>query len=323
MGMFDISYAKASSGASGGEFDVVIIGAGPAGLSAAIYAARAKLKVAVIDKGAVPGGQIATTSFVEDYPGIERISGEGLGEAMRRSAESFGASIRLGETATSIKENGKMKEVVTTKGKYSAKAVILTTGAKYRKLNVPGEERFIGKGVSFCAVCDAPFFKGKSVVVIGGGNSAVEEAIYLAKFADRVTLMHRRDRLKADKVIQDRAFANKGISYIWDSETVEVLGSERLTGLKTRNTRTGEASEVSCDGVFVYIGMEPSFELADGLADMDESGYVITNERMETRTKGFYAAGDVRKSPFKQAITAAAEGATAAHEAELYIEENF
>jgi thioredoxin reductase (NADPH) len=323
MGMFDISYAKSSAMPSGGEFDVVVIGAGPAGLASAIYASRAKLNVVVIDKGIVPGGQIATTSLVEDYPGIEKISGEGLGESMKRAAESFGAIIKLGEIVKSIKDNGKLKEIETSKGKYSAKAVIFATGARYKKLNVPGEGKFFGKGVSFCAVCDAPFFKDKNVVVIGGGNSAVEEAIYLTKFASRVTLMHRRDKLKADKVIQDRAFANSKISYLWDSETLEVLGNEKLMGLRIKNTKTNAISDVQCDGVFVYVGMEPSFELVMGLADLDGQGYVMTNERMETRTKGLYAAGDVRKSPFKQAITASGDGAIAAHEAEKFIEANY
>jgi thioredoxin reductase (NADPH) len=322
MGMFDVSYAKSSAQPSGGEFDVVIVGAGPAGLASAIYASRAKLKTMVIDKGIVPGGQIATTSSVEDYPGIEKISGEGLGESMKRAAESFGAIINLGETVKSIKDNGKLKEIETSKGKYSSKVIIFAAGARFRKLGVPGEDRFFGKGVSFCAVCDAPFFRGKDIIVIGGGNSAVEEAIYLTKFAGKVTIMHRRDKLKADKVIQDRAFANKSISYIWDSEAVEVLGNETLTGLRIKNTKTNAVSDVTCDGIFVYVGTEPSSELVKGLADLDEQGYIMTNERMETRTKGLYAAGDVRKSPFKQAITASGDGAIAAHEAEKLIEGN-
>ncbi|MCX6774026.1 MAG: thioredoxin-disulfide reductase [Candidatus Micrarchaeota archaeon] len=320
MGMFDISYAKGSSQPSGGEFDVVIIGAGPAGLASAIYASRAKLKAVVIDKGIVPGGQIATTSSVEDYPGIERISGEGLGQSMKKAAESFGAIINLGETVKSIKDSGKLKQIETGKGKYSTKAIIFAAGARFKKLGVPGEDKFFGKGVSFCAVCDAPFFKGKNIIVIGGGNSAVEEALYLTKFAGKVTIMHRRDKLKADKVIQDRAFANKNISYIWDSEAVEVLGNETLTGLRIKNTKTNIISDVPCDGIFVYVGMDPNSDLVKDLADLDEQGYIMTNERMETRTKGLYAAGDVRKSPFKQAITASGDGAIAAHEAEKFIE---
>jgi thioredoxin reductase (NADPH) len=319
MGEFDMSFAKPMQKA-GADWDVIIIGAGPAGLSAALYSARAKLKTLVLDKGAVPGGQIATTGLIEDYPGVGGMTGGDLGDAMAKAAESFGAVIRLAEPVSAIRDKGKTKEIETPKGKYNAKAVILGLGATYRKLNVPGEEKFLGKGVSFCAVCDAPFFKGKSVAVIGGGNSAVDEAIYLTKFAERVTIIHRRDALKADKVIQDRAFANKKISFIWNSEVIGVLGKEKFNGLKIKDSK-GKASEFSCDGVFVYIGMEPNSSLLKGLADLDKSGYVMTNEKMETKTKGVYVAGDVRSSPFKQAITAAGEGAIAGHYAGQYIEE--
>jgi thioredoxin reductase (NADPH) len=319
MGAFDMSFAK-SIQKTDSDWDVIIIGAGPAGLSAALYSARAKLKTLVLDKGAVPGGQIATTGTIEDYPGIGSISGEGLGQAMAKAAESFGAVIRLAEPVSAIKDNGKTKGVEASRGKYTAKAVILALGATYRKLNVPGEDRFFGKGVSFCAVCDAPFCKGMDVAVIGGGNSAVDEAIYLTKFAKKVTIIHRRDALKADKVIQDRAFSNPKISFIWNSEVVEVLGKEKFEGLKIEDTKTGKVSDFPCGVVFVYVGMEPNSSLLKGLADLDANGYVKTNEGMETKTKGIYVAGDVRSSPFKQAITAAGEGAIAGHKAGEYVE---
>jgi thioredoxin reductase (NADPH) len=319
MESFDISFAKSLQKADS-VWDVIIIGAGPAGLSAALYAARARLRTLVLDKGAVPGGQIAATGTVEDYPGVGSISGEGLGKSMGKAAESFGAVIRMAEPVSAIRDKGKSKEVETPKAAYTAKAVIFASGAAYRRLNVPGEDRFFGKGVSFCAVCDAPFFKGKHVAVVGGGNSAVEEAIYLTKFAEKVTLIHRRDALKADKVIQERAFANPKMSFIWNSEAVEILGNERLAGIRLKDSKTGKASDFACDGVFVYVGMEPNSSLLKGLADLDKNGYILANERMETKTPGIYAAGDVRSSPFKQAITAAAEGAIAGHEAGKYIE---
>jgi thioredoxin reductase (NADPH) len=319
MGMFDLSFTKPTEKA-GKDWDIIIIGAGPGGLAAALYAARAGLKALVLDKGVVPGGQIATTSTVEDYPGIQSISGEALGAAMKKAAESFGATVMMGETVSSISDKGKTKSVSTSKAEYSAKAVILATGAKYKKLNVPGEDMFLGKGVSFCAVCDAPFFKGKRIAVIGGGNSAVDEALYLARFAEKVTLIHRRDSLKADKVLQERLFANPKISVIWNNEVAEIKGNGKVEKLILKNTKDGSGSELACDGVFVYVGMEPNSALANGLAGMDAQGYILTNEKMETRAKGVYAVGDARASPFKQAITAAGEGAIAAHEAELYIE---
>ena len=319
MGAFDIPFAK-SLQKTDSDWDVIIIGAGPAGLSAALYAARAKLKTLVLDKGIVPGGQIATTDKVEDYPGINSISGESLGQSMGKAAESFGAIIRMAEPVSAIRDKGKIKEVETSKTTYTAKAVIFASGAAYRRLNVPGEDRFFAKGVSFCAVCDAPFYKNKRLAVIGGGNSAVEEAIYLTKFADKVTLIHRKDALKADKVIQDRAFANPKISFIWNAEVIEVLGKEKFSGIRLKDSKTGKASDFACDGVFVYVGMDPSSILLKGLVELDANGYAITNERMETKTPGIYVAGDVRKSPFKQAITAAAEGAIAGHEAGKYIE---
>ena len=320
MGMFDTSFAKSLQKADS-DWDVIIIGAGPAGLSAALYAARAKLKTLVLDKGIVPGGQIATTGAVEDYPGIGSISGEGLGESMGKAAESFGAMIRMAEPVSAIRDKGKTKEVETSKATYKAKAVIFASGATYKRLNVPGEEKFFAKGVSFCAVCDAPFFKGKNIAVIGGGNSAVDEAIYLTRFAEKVTLIHRRDALKADKVIQERAFANPKMSFIWNSEVLEILGNEKLAGIRIKDSKTGKTSDFACDGVFVYIGMEPSSSLIKGLVELDANGYILTNEKMETKTPGLYVAGDVRSSPFKQAITAAAEGAIAGHEAGKYIEE--
>lgn len=298
------------------EFDIIIIGAGPAGLSAGVYAGRAMLKALIIDKSSLAGGQISTTYLVEDYPGIVSISGEELGKAMMDQARKVGAKIHMGEEVKEV--DLKNKIVKTNKGEYKAKAIILATGAKERKLNVPGEKELKGRGVSYCAVCDAPFFKDKEVVVVGGGNSAVEESSYIAKFAKKVTIVHRRDKFRADKILQDRVFSNKKIEVLWNTEVKEIKGKDSVESVILYNNKSGETKEMEVDGVFIYIGMIPNTELFD--LEKDEKGYIITNEKMETNIEGVYAAGDVRKSYVKQAVTAAAEGAIAALMAEKYIE---
>ncbi len=312
----DLSTAQA--GVKEKEWDLIIIGAGPAGLSAAIYAARARIKVLVLDKHVLAGGQIGTTYLVEDYPGIESISGEELGKRMMEQAKKTGAIVSLGEEVKEVDLENKW--IKTTKGEYKAKAIIIATGARERKLNVPGEKEYKGRGVSYCAVCDAPFFKDKEVLVIGGGNSALEESMYLAKFAKKVIIAHRRDSFRADKVVQERVFKSKKIEIMWNTEVKEIKGNEHVHGVVLYNNKTQETKEMKIDGVFIYIGMIPNTELFN--VEKDERGYIITNEKMETNIKGVYAAGDVRKSIIKQAVTAAAEGAIAALMAEKYIEEN-
>ncbi len=299
------------------EWDVIIIGAGPAGLAAAIYSSRALLKTLVIDKHILPGGQIGTTYLVEDYPGIESISGEELGKRMMEHAKKVGSKIALGEEVREI--NLETKEVKTTKGTYKAKAIIIATGARERKLNIPGENEFKGKGVSYCAVCDAVFFKDKEVIVVGGGNSAVEESLYISKFAKKVYIVHRRDSFRAEKIAQERVFKNPKIEILWNTEVKEINGKEHVNSVVLYNNKTQETKEMKIDGIFIYIGMIPNTELFE--VEKDERGYIITNEKMETSVKGVYAAGDVRKSLVKQAVTAAAEGAIAALMAEKYIEE--
>ena len=313
---FNLSTAGSSTSAMEKEWDLVIIGAGPAGLSAAIYGARAMLKTLVIEKHVLPGGQIGTTYLVEDYPGIESISGEELGKRMLEQAKKSGATVSLGEEVKEIDLNN--KKIKTTKGEYNAKAIILATGARERKLNVPGENEFKGRGVSYCAVCDAPFFRDKEVIVVGGGNSAVEESMYISKNKKKVTIVHRRDFFRADKILQKRVFSNDKIDVMWNTEVKEIKGDEHVKSVVLYNNKTNETKEVKTDAIFIYIGMIPNTDLFN--VEKDERGYIITNERMETNIEGIYAAGDVRKSPVKQAVTAAAEGAIAALSAEKYIE---
>ncbi len=304
------------------SYDLAIIGGGPAGLTAAIYGSRAGLKTIVIDKTPTPGGQIANSSVVENYPGIESISGEELGERMREHAEKFGAKLLYGTEVKSVNLEGEVKEIKTMKGTIKAKAVIIATGARERKLGIPGENEFKGKGVSYCAVCDAPFFKDKYVVVVGGGNSAVEEAVYLSKFAKRITIIHRRDKLRAEKAIQEKAFNTKNIDFMWNSEVKAIFGNENgVNEIEVHNKKTGDVFKHKVDGVFIYIGMIPNTELFKGQIELNDWGYIKTDERMRTNVPGVFAAGDVRDTPLRQIITAAADGAIAAVEAGKYIEQ--
>ncbi len=299
------------------EWDLIIIGAGPGGLSSALYASRALLDVLVIEKNLLPGGQIGTTSLVEDYPGIESISGEDLGKAMMEHAKKYGAVFLMGEEVVGVDLENKV--VNTNKSSYKAKAIIIATGAKERHLNVKGEKELKGRGVSYCAVCDAPFFKDKEVIVVGGGNSALDESLYISKFAKKVIIVHRRDKFRGDKILQERVFSNPKIEIMWNTEVREIIGKDKVEKVRLINNKTGEEFEKPIDGIFIYIGMIPNSELFN--VDKDERGYIITNDRMETNIEGVYAVGDVRKSPVKQAVTAAAEGAIAALVAEKYIEE--
>ena len=301
-------------------YDCLIIGGGPAGLSAAIYASRGKLNTVVFERSKI-GGQAAITDDIENYPGsVEEATGPKIVKRMREQAESFGTCFVM-EEVKKVELSKKIKKVITTKGCYEGKTVIIATGAEHMKLNVPGEEEFIGKGVSYCATCDADFFTDLDVVVVGGGDSAVQEALYLTKFAKNVTIIHRRDKLRANKCLQDKAFKNPKIKFLWDSVVERIEGDGIVEKVIVRNVKTGELKEVKTDGVFIFIGMKPSTEIFKGLIEMDERGYILTDENMRTNIEGVFAAGDCRVKLLRQIVTAAADGAIAAVAAERYIEE--
>jgi thioredoxin reductase (NADPH) len=306
-------------------YDVIVLGGGPAGLSAALYAGRARLSALLLERGAV-GGQIAQSSEIENYPGsLPHESGESLVARMSAQAERFGAE-RISDTVTAVSAEGETKVLTGMKGSYSCRALIVATGAVPVQIGCPGERELIGRGVSYCATCDAAFFEGLEVYVVGGGDSAVEEALYLTKFARKVTLVHRRDALRAAKCIQERAFAEPKLSFLWDSVVEELRGDGLLESMTLRNVKTGAAATVAADeadgtfGLFVFIGLHPASELFAGKLDM-ENGYILTDEGMATNLPGVFAAGDVRKKTLRQVVTAAADGAVAAVRAEKYLEE--
>lgn len=304
-------------------FDVIIVGGGPAGLTAGLYTSRARLKSLLIERG-FAGGQVMTAEWVENYPGFdEGISGIELSQRMEKQARKFGLEIIQG-SVVGISVHDKIKRI-TLEGNqtYEAKSVIISTGANPRALNIEGEEKYRVRGVSYCATCDGAFFKGKKIAVIGGGNSAVEEAIFLTKFAEVVYIVHRRDQLRATKIIQERAFSNPKIKFIWNSVAEKIDGEDTVNTLFLRNVKTGEISKLDVEGVFIYVGYNPNTGLLKGLVKLNENNYIITDDKMSTSQLGIFAAGDVRAKPLKQIATAVGDGATAAYSAEKYIEENF
>nr|WP_220129148.1 thioredoxin-disulfide reductase [Anoxybacillus calidus] len=301
-------------------YDVIIVGAGPAGMTAAVYTSRANLSTLMIERG-IPGGQMANTEDVENYPGYEHILGPELSTKMFEHAKKFGAEYAYGEVKEII-DGEEYKTIVTGNKQYKARAVIIATGAEYKKLGVPGENELGGRGVSYCAVCDGAFFKGKDLVVVGGGDSAVEEGVYLTRFANKVTIVHRRDELRAQKILQDRAFANEKIDFIWSHTVKQIHAKDGKVGSVTLvSTKTGEEREFPCDGVFIYIGMVPLTKPFEKLGITNENGYIETNERMETKIPGIFAAGDVREKSLRQIVTATGDGSIAAQSAQHYVEE--
>ena len=303
-------------------YDTLIIGSGPAGMTAALYAARSNLKVGIIEQGA-PGGQMNNTSEIENYPGYEHISGPELSMKMYEPLEKFNVEHIYG-IVQSIDNDGFIKRVVTEDETFEAKTVILATGAKYRLLDVPGEEEYTSRGVSYCAVCDGAFFRNQDLLVVGGGDSAVEEAIYLTQFARSVTIIHRRDELRAQKILQDRAFANEKIKFIWDSVVKEIKGGDvKVSGVTVENVKTGEISDHEFGGIFIYVGMNPVSNMVTGLGITDEAGWILTNNKMETSQSGIYAIGDVRQKELRQIATAVGEGAIAGQGVYHYITEHF
>lgn len=302
-------------------YDVIIIGAGPAGMTAAVYTSRGNLSTLMLERG-IPGGQMANTEEIENYPGFDHILGPDLSTKMFEHAKKFGAEYAYGDVKEII-DGDEYKTIIAGSKEYKARAIIITTGAEYKKMGIPGETELGGRGVSYCAVCDGAFFKQKNLVVVGGGDSAVEEGVYLTRFADKVTIVHRRDELRAQKIIQDRAFANDKIDFIW-SHTVKEINDDnngKVGSVTLVSTKDGQEQEFKADGVFIYIGMLPLTKPFASLGILNEEGYVITNEEMETSVPGIYAAGDVRVKTLRQVVTATGDGSIAAQAVQHYVEE--
>jgi thioredoxin reductase (NADPH) len=300
-------------------YDVIIAGAGPAGMTAAVYTSRANLSTLMLERG-VPGGQMANTEEVENYPGFDHILGPDLSTKMFEHAKKFGAEYAYGDIKEVI-DGEEYKTIIAGSKQYKARAVIITTGAEYKKLGAPGEKELGGRGVSYCAVCDGAFFKGKELVVVGGGDSAVEEGVYLTRFATKVTIVHRRDELRAQKILQKRAFDNEKVDFIWNTTVKEIKEKDGKVGsLILNDAKTGEEREFSADGVFIYVGMVPLSKPFESLGITNANGYIETNDQMETRVEGIFAAGDIREKTLRQIVTATGDGSIAAQSAQHYIE---
>jgi thioredoxin reductase (NADPH) len=301
--------------------DLAIIGGGPAGFTAALYAARAMLSPVLLAGQAI-GGQAATTDVMENYPGFpEGVGGMALAQSMQNHAERFGARIVF-DQVTAVDFSTRPFRLTTWGGEIQARTVIVATGASPRKLGVPGEEKFIGRGISFCATCDGFFYRDKDVLVVGGGDSAIDEGIFLTKFVRRLSVVHRRDQLRATKINQERALANPKMHFVWDTVVEEVLGEDRVTGARVRNVKTGEESVLSADGIFIYIGLIPNSQLFEGQLELDEQGYIAVDGRQRTNIPGVFAAGDVQDPLYRQVVIAAGTGAAAAIEAERFLSEH-
>ncbi len=302
------------------NYDLLILGGGPAGLSAALYGGRGLLKTAVVDTG-VTGGQLTNILEIENYPGFPIISGYDLVEKIEEHADKFNINKFIMQEIIKVDLISPVKTIETTENIFRAKSVIIATGAKLQKIGVPGENELIGRGVSYCAVCDGAFFKDKEVCVIGGGNAAVEEALYLTKFASKVNIIHRRDALRAERIYQERAFANPKINFMWDTVITSINGNEKVESLSVQNVKTSEKSELRTDAVFPYIGYSPNTELFRDQIKLDSKGFIETDMNLATSCEGVFAAGDVRVSPLRQVVISAADGAISATSAVKYIEE--
>jgi len=301
-------------------YDVIIAGAGPAGMTAAVYASRGNMKTLMLERG-MPGGQMADTEDIENYPGFDSILGADLSNKMFEHAKKFGAEYAYGDIKD-VEDHGDYKVVLAGDKRYKTKALIITTGAQYKKLGIEGEAELTGRGVSYCAVCDGAFFKERELIVIGGGDSAVEEGMYLTKFASKVTIVHRRDELRAQKILQQRAFDNDKIEFIWDTVPEKINGENgKVSSVTLRNVKTDETYDHTIDGVFVYIGMDPLSEPFKNLNIVDEDGYIPTDVNMETNVPGVFAAGDVRVKDLRQIVTATGDGSIAAESALAYIDD--
>mgnify|MGYP003289800537 FL=1 len=299
-------------------YDMLIIGGGPAGYTAALYAARAGLDTLLVERMSA-GGQMALTGDIDNYPGFdEGIDGFTLGMKMQQGAERFGAKTEYGEVL-SVDYSGKIKKTETTGGTYLSKTVVIAAGANPRELGIENEQSLIGSGVHYCAHCDGRFYKDKTVAVIGGGNSAVSDALYLSRLAKKVYVAHRRDTLRAERIYHDPLMKTENVEFLWNSVVTEFVADEKVNGIKVRNVQTDEATEIACDGVFVSIGRKPATDFLQGAVQLDTNGYIIADETTRTSVQGVFAAGDVRTKALRQIVTAAADGAVAVHFAEEYL----
>jgi thioredoxin reductase (NADPH) len=319
--MFSLGNVSAQSSEPGQKHhtQVLVLGSGPAGLSAALYAARAELAPIVLT-GMELGGQAATTHTIENYPGFPNgVGGAELGELFQKQAERFGAKVEF-DTAQAVDLSQRPFKVTADSGEYLADTLIIGTGARPNHLEIPGEVELTGKGVSYCATCDGWFFKDKKVVVVGGGDSALEEGLFLTRFASSVTIIHRRDTLRAGKVLQNRAFNDPKVNFIWNTVVTEVLGTEKMETLKLKNTVTGQETTLEADGLFIFIGHTPNTQLFEGQLEMRDGGYIVSNHLMETNIPGVFVAGEVSDDHFRQVITSAGMGAAAAIQATHFLE---
>lgn len=300
-------------------YDIIIIGSGPAGLSAAIYAQRACLDTIVIEKNGISGGQVLNTWEVDNYPGFPGVTGFGLSRQFREHANKLGARV-VQDEVVQVELSGNVKKVVCEEETYEARCVILASGAHHRTLEVPGEEELRGAGVSYCATCDGAFFRGRTVAVVGGGDAALEDAIFLARMCEKVYIVHRRDKLRGAKRLQERLQALENIEFVWNSETVAIEGNAQVEALRLRQTKTGEEKRLDVDGVFIAVGIAPESELYAGQLELDEQGYIRADESGQTSVPGVFAAGDVRTKALRQILTAASDGANCVASAERYLQ---
>ncbi|MBB6450331.1 thioredoxin reductase (NADPH) [Geomicrobium halophilum] len=308
------------SGETDTIYDVIIAGAGPAGMTAAVYTSRAEMKTLMLERG-IPGGQVANTEDVENYPGYSHILGPDLSNKMFEHARKFGAEYAYGDIKE-IEDGIEYKTVHAGNKTYKTRSVIVATGAEYKQLGIPGEKELGGRGVSYCAVCDGAFFRDKEIIVVGGGDSAVEEAVYLTRFAKKVTVVHRRDELRAQKILQQRAFVNDQIEFKWDHVVKEIHDTDgKVSSVTLVNVNTGEEYDFTTEGVFIYIGLLPLNSAVKDLGITNEEGYIETNEEMETNRVGIFAAGDIREKTLRQIVTATGDGSLAAQNAQSYVEE--
>lgn len=300
-------------------YDLAILGGGPAGITAAIYASRARLNTIWIDKNFAPGGQITATYEVDNYPGMPGISGMDLGEAFGEHARKLGLEPKREKLLSLENISGDIKTIHTKKNEYQARTIILAFGAEHRKLDIPGEDDLGGLGVSYCATCDGAFYKDRTVVVVGGGNAAAEDAVFLSGLCKKVYLVHRRDELRADKAIQEKIFDCENIEMVWDSVPLEILGQDEVTGIKIRNVKTGEERELDTDGVFIAVGIVPNTTFVKAQLELDENGYICAGEEGITSAAGVFAAGDIRTKALRQVVTAVSDGANTVASVQKYL----